>query len=107
VPPTSSFPSGHTAAAIALYVGVAILVSEHVRNTLVRAAAWFVAVGTATTVGLSRMYRGMHFATDVFAGIFLGAACLVVATLTVRAVSRAVAARRSEHADRDMRGAMA
>ena len=65
------------------------------------------AVLTACAVGLSRMYRGMHFATDVFAGIFLGVACLVVATLTVRAVSRAVAARRSEHADVDIREVMA
>jgi undecaprenyl-diphosphatase len=107
VPPTASFPSGHTAAAIALYFGVAILVSEHVRNALVRGAAWLVAVLTAGSVGLSRMYRGMHFATDVLAGMLLGAACLVIATLTVRAVSRAVAARRSEHADSDMQGVMA
>jgi undecaprenyl-diphosphatase len=107
VPPTSSFPSGHTAAAIALYVGVAILVSEHVRNALVRGAVWVVAILTAGSVGLARMYRGMHFATDVFAGVFLGVACLVVATLTVRAVSRAVAARRSAQPDPDVQGVMA
>ncbi|MGZ4130819.1 MAG: phosphatase PAP2 family protein, partial [Actinomycetota bacterium] len=36
-PPTSSFPSGHVAAGIALYVGLAILLSSHVRNAAARA----------------------------------------------------------------------
>ncbi len=34
-PPTSSFPSGHVAAAIVLYVGIALIVATHVRSRAV------------------------------------------------------------------------
>ena len=45
VPPTSSFPSGHTAASIVLYVGLALIVTSLVRNILVRVVVWSVAIG--------------------------------------------------------------
>jgi membrane-associated phospholipid phosphatase len=86
-PPTSSFPSGHTAAAIALWISLAIVISMHVRNAFVRAVVWIVALGLPVFVGLSRMYRGMHHPTDVAASILLGAGALVTALLAVRAAS--------------------
>ena len=43
-PPTSSFPSGHTASALTLYVGLAIVLSTLVRSTLQRTLVWLVAV---------------------------------------------------------------
>jgi membrane-associated phospholipid phosphatase len=68
-PPTSSFPSGHTAATIALGVGLALgLARTHPRHRL-RALAWFLAVALAGFVLLSRLYRGMHWPTDVAASI--------------------------------------
>ena len=39
-PPTSSYPSGHTAASIALYVGLAIIIWSLVRSAVVRTIAW-------------------------------------------------------------------
>src|SRR4029078_6624071 len=39
-PPTSSFPSGHTAAAIVLYVGLAIVATTIVRALIVRLLTW-------------------------------------------------------------------
>ena len=42
-PPTSSYPSGHTAAAVALYIGLALVVAATVRRAWWRALAWVVA----------------------------------------------------------------
>ena len=75
-PPTSSFPSGHTAAAIAFYGTVALVVLWHSRRRWLRWLAVAVAVVVPLVVGGSRLYRGMHFPTDVLAGLLLGSAWL-------------------------------
>ena len=77
-PPTSSFPSGHTGAAVALYVGL-VVVLVHVLGR--RSWAWVVAVPLACipiAVGVSRLYRGMHFLTDVVAGAIAGGLWMVI-----------------------------
>ena len=96
-PPTSSFTSGHVAAAIALYVGLAIVISTLVRNAVVRAIVWVVAVLVPVAVGLSRVYRGMHHPTDVLASVLLGCGSLVATIFAVRCAS---AAARSKAANR-------
>ena len=94
-PPTSSFPSGHTAAAIALWVSLAIVITMHVRNGFVRVVVWIVAVGLPVFIGFSRLYRGMHHPTDVAAAVVLGAGAVVTALLAVRAASEVAELRRS------------
>jgi undecaprenyl-diphosphatase len=86
-PPTSSFPSGHTAASTALAFSLAIIIGWHVRSTLVRVGVWLVAVLVGPVVGFSRIYRGMHHPLDVAVGFALGAACVLVAFSAVRAWS--------------------
>ena len=71
-PPTLSYPSGHTAAALALYGGVAVLLFFiHGRNwkTIVLAVLLY---SLPILVGISRLYRGMHYPTDVLAGALGG-----------------------------------
>jgi membrane-associated phospholipid phosphatase len=89
IPPTRSFPSGHTAASIALYVGAAIVISPHVHSRLVRAVLWIVAIALPVYVGVSRVYRGMHHATDVLGSLLLGCLALASAWLVVRATASA------------------
>ena len=60
-PPTSSFPSGHTAAAVVLYVSLALIVTTSVRSRVARIVAWVIAVFAPVFVMASRLYRGMHF----------------------------------------------
>ena len=90
VPPTSSFPSGHTAAAVVLYIGLAILCSRACRHAALCALAWAAGVVVPVAVGLARMYRGMHNPTDVMAGVVLGLASLAIALFAVRTVEAIV-----------------
>ncbi|MBT8202075.1 MAG: phosphatase PAP2 family protein, partial [Acidimicrobiia bacterium] len=84
-PPTASFPSGHTAAAVALYVGLALLMRWHAEKRWTKAVAYSAAVVIPSIVALSRIYRGMHFTTDVVAGLALGLASVwVLATMYER-----------------------
>jgi membrane-associated phospholipid phosphatase len=81
-PPTSSFPSGHTAASIALWGGLALgLARTHPRHRL-RAVSWVAAVALPLFVLSSRLYRGMHWPTDVAASIVF----TVIWLLLLRAV---------------------
>jgi membrane protein DedA with SNARE-associated domain/membrane-associated phospholipid phosphatase len=85
----SSFPSGH-AAYSTFYVWLAVTIVIRLRPGMARAAA-VVAAGIALTalVGLSRVYLGVHYMSDVNAGWALGAAAfslcaavaLVIATV--------------------------
>ena len=68
-PPTSSFPSGHTAAAIALACGLALGLARTRPGHGFRVLIWFIAVVLPSFVLLSRLYRGMHWPSDVAASV--------------------------------------
>jgi membrane-associated phospholipid phosphatase len=81
--PTSSFPSGHTAATLCLWITIALLVTARTRHWW----RWiFVALAVIMPVGvaLSRMYRGEHHPTDVLGATLLAALWLTVLWWTVR-----------------------
>ncbi|MFH9431006.1 diacylglycerol kinase family protein [Streptomyces sp. NPDC017615] len=75
--PTSSYTSGHTGAATAVYGGLAVLVLSRVRGPWRRVLA-AVLLLLPVVVGLSRLYRGMHHPTDVVGGMINGALSLLV-----------------------------
>lgn len=88
-PSPSSFPSGHTAAAMVLFVSIAIIIMCRTHSPFARGLGVVLAAIVATAVGFSRVYRGLHHPTDVFAGALFGLACVLVAGLAVRAGSMA------------------
>lgn len=63
----NSFPSGHTSAAFAAAVAW--------WRTLPRRWAGGLALGAAVLMGLSRLYVGVHYPTDVLCGALVGALC--------------------------------
>lgn len=63
----NSFPSGHTCAAFAFAAAVCVTAPE----TWMKAAALI----AAALMGFSRLYVGVHFPSDVVAGVFIGALC--------------------------------
>jgi undecaprenyl-diphosphatase len=90
LPPTSSFPSGHTAAAICLYGTLAALVLAATRVWWRRVAV-ILAVLLVVAVALARLYRGAHYPTDVLGSVLFAAPWLLVVLHVVprnRAVPR-------------------
>lgn len=83
-PPTSSFPSGHTAAAICFYGSLAAIVVWHSRHRWISVAVVILCAAIPLTIAASRVYRGMHYPTDVLAGALLGAIWLSVVVFYVR-----------------------
>jgi membrane-associated phospholipid phosphatase len=83
-PPTSSFPSGHVAAAICLYGGVAIIAWSRMRPGALRGLVVTLLCLVPVAVAVARLYRGMHHLTDVLAGIAFGSVWLTVAARGVR-----------------------
>ncbi|HVE52045.1 MAG TPA: phosphatase PAP2 family protein [Ramlibacter sp.] len=70
---TSAFPSFHAAVAGAWACGLALFAAKHGRWW------WTVAGSAALAVAWSRVFLGLHFVSDVTAGLMLGAACALSA----------------------------
>ena len=75
-----SFPSGHTCAAFAFASAVCATVSKK----WVKAAA----VAAAALMGISRIYVGVHFPTDVLSGAAVGSLCGVAGARIVREIRK-------------------
>ncbi len=87
--PTNSWPSGHIAAAVVFYVGLAIVIWWNPRfSRASRVCAVCIAVIAPSIVIVSRLYLGMHYITDAVGGIVLG--------LTVLALMRHLLLRHDE-----------
>ena len=83
-PPTSSFPSGHTAAAVCFYGSIAAIILWHSRYRWIKVVTVVVCGAVPLLIASSRVYRGMHYPTDVLAGALLGAIWLTVVIFYVR-----------------------
>ncbi|MCY7301455.1 MAG: phosphatase PAP2 family protein [Thermoleophilia bacterium] len=93
LPVDASFPSGHTAASVALFGGLLLVLASRIENAALRAALWIIALVIPAFVMWSRMLRGMHYATDVTAGVLMGVGALVVVVFAARAAGAAAAHR--------------
>lgn len=71
---TASFPSGHAAVSAVVYLTLGLLLAEALSSR--NARAYFIGLSVLVTVlvGISRIYLGVHFPTDVIAGWALGSA---------------------------------
>jgi undecaprenyl-diphosphatase len=69
-----SYPSGHSLSTSALYLTIAIIASRYIRHSGARAAIFLAVSAVVLLVGASRVYLGVHYATDVVSGISLGSA---------------------------------
>ena len=73
-----SYPSGHSVSTSALYLTIAIIAGRYVQHSGARAAIFLAVSAVLIMVGASRVYLGVHYATDVVSGISLGAGWALV-----------------------------
>jgi undecaprenyl-diphosphatase len=80
---TSSYPSGHVAAAT-VYVAMVVVVFRRTTAVWARTLALGLFVLVAIGVYWARLYQGVHFASDVLTGIILGAVSVVITDRVLR-----------------------
>jgi len=73
-----SFPSGHAAISIALYGFLTYILWKQLHLIKTKTTVLFIGISTIFFIGLSRMYLGVHFLSDVLGGYLAGALWLIV-----------------------------
>ncbi len=71
-PPTYSFPSGHAFVSFCFFLCLAEIVIRDDWPLAGKVAMWSAALGCTLTIGLSRVYLGVHYPSDVLAGYAAG-----------------------------------
>jgi undecaprenyl-diphosphatase len=69
-----SYPSGHSLASASLYLTIAILAARHMPTKKARLLVFCLAFVFISLVGISRVYLGVHYPSDVASGVLLGVA---------------------------------
>ncbi len=79
LPDSYSFASGHALFSACFFSVVAGLIEAKLTSGWQRAIVWVLAFSIVASIGLSRVYLGVHYLTDVIAGFALAALiiCLV------------------------------
>lgn len=83
---TSSFPSGHAMGSMAAYGAVALLVARLAQRRRVRVLTWALAIALIGAIGLSRLYLGVHYPSDVLGGFAAGLAWVAFAAAGLTAL---------------------
>lgn len=81
-----SFPSGHSTMTAIVYLTCGILVASTRSRRRVGAYVIGLAAAVAVLVGISRVYLGVHWPSDVLAGLSLGAAWALACWVGLRAI---------------------
>jgi undecaprenyl-diphosphatase len=88
---TSSFPSGHAALSAATYLAIAMVVSR--AEPSFRRYTFTIAGLLSLLAGLTRIYLGVHWPSDVVAGWFVGAAWVILIGMLLLGRERSAAPR--------------
>jgi membrane-associated phospholipid phosphatase len=81
--PSWSFPSGHAMMSLVGYGMIAYFIVNATSRRLLQLSAVFVAALMVVAIGVSRLYLGVHYLTDVVAGYAAGALWLAVCLTAV------------------------
>lgn len=81
-PETYSMPSGHATLSMIFFMGLAFMVAQSIRNHKHRWPVYTIGILLTIAVGISRVYLGAHWFTDVLASWFLSAAILIIVIIS-------------------------
>lgn len=85
---TASFPSGHSLMAAVVYMTLAALLARTLDGWVLKAYVMLLATLAALMVGVSRIYLGVHWPTDVLAGWIVGAAWALLCALVAHVLEQ-------------------
>jgi undecaprenyl-diphosphatase len=72
MPRTPSFPSGHALFSFCFYGVLAGLLADRIESRRLQVLVWTCAAVLVGAIGLSRIYLGVHYPSDVIAGYLTG-----------------------------------
>ena len=87
LPGSPSFPSGHALYAASVFGGLAVLLTARMGSLPLQLAVWVVTVSLILLVGISRVYLGVHYPSDVLAGYAIGVIWVTTVAFGDRLVS--------------------
>lgn len=73
-----SFPSGHSMVSMAFYGFIIYLIWKNVKNTKIKYSLCALLTLLIPMIGFSRIYLGVHYASDVLGGFLISIAYLIV-----------------------------
>jgi undecaprenyl-diphosphatase len=85
---SASFPSGHAVMAPVVYFTLAAILAAGSERRAVKTVLMVTAFALVLSIGVSRVYLGVHWPTDVLAGWAMGSAIALVATMVLHALAR-------------------
>jgi undecaprenyl-diphosphatase len=81
LPPFDSFPSGHSMVSFCFYAALAALTAANEDRRKKRVMIWGCCAALVTMIGISRVYLGVHWPTDVISAYL--AATVWVCTVAI------------------------
>lgn len=85
---TLSFPSGHATNSAIVYLTLAILLARTFTERSIRIFILAVAIGLTIAIGITRVFLGVHYPSDVIAGWTAGAAWALLISAIARLLQR-------------------
>ena len=75
---SNSFPSGHATISIAFYGFLTYLAVRKLKKKKYQILSILIGILLITLIGLSRLYLGVHYVSDVWTGYLIGLMCLII-----------------------------